>query len=257
MSRKKKHEEHENMERWLVSYADFITMLFCFFTMLYANAPKDQKKIQQIIQGIKEAFNGGARVDIIELLDLLNLATENPAELDVELQKVHLSPEVQAIQELPTDRIGTDGSLTDNVVQLGFVNQELMLVMPERLLFVPGSTELPVAAFGWLTAIAESVKGTSADLQVVGHADAAPIPPGNVFHDNWDLASARSAEAVRYLETKGVKPEKLMLGGKVSSGRDPEERAVTIRIHVAEPAEASEVTHRLEERGLGQGGALR
>ena len=73
MSKKKKHEEHENMERWLVSYADFITMLFCFFTMLYANAPKDEKKIQQIIQGIKEAFNGGARVDIVELLDLLNL----------------------------------------------------------------------------------------------------------------------------------------------------------------------------------------
>ena len=257
MSKKKKHEEHENMERWLVSYADFITMLFCFFTMLYANAPKDEKKIQQIIQGIKEAFNGGARVDIIELLDLLNLATDNQVELDVELQKVHLTPEMQSVQEVPTDRVGTDGSLTDNVVQVGLVNQDLTLLMPERLLFVPGSTELPVAAFGWLTAIAESVQGTPTDLQIVGHADAAPIPAGGAFADNWALAAARAAEAVRYLETKGVKPEQLTLGGRVSSGRDPEERAVTVRIHVGDPAAASEVRHRLEERGIGQSGALR
>jgi chemotaxis protein MotB len=257
LSKKKKHEEHENMERWLVSYADFITMLFCFFTMLYANAPKDQKKIQQIIQGIKDALNGGARVDIIELLDLLNLSTDNPTELDVELQKVHMAPEVQAVQEVPVDRVGTDGSLTDNVVQLGLVNQDLSLVMPERLLFVPGSTELPVAAFGWLTAIAESVHGTPADLQIVGHADAAPLPVGGTFQDNWALASARAAEAIRYLETKGVKPEQLTLGGKVSSGKDPEERAVTVRIHLGDPAAASEVRQRLEDRGLGKDGTFR
>jgi chemotaxis protein MotB len=253
LSKKKKHEEHENMERWLVSYADFITMLFCFFTMLYANAPKDEKKIQQIIQGIKDAFNGGARVDIIELLDLLNLATDNPAELDVELQKVHLSPEVQAVQELPTDRIGTDGSLTDNVVQMGLVNQDLTLVMPERLHFVPGSTELPVSAFGWLTAIAESIQGTPADLQIVGHADATPVNADSPFRDNWGLASARAAEAIRYLESKGVKPEQLTLGGRVSAGKDPEERAVTVKIHLIDPAAAAEVRHRLEERMLGQG----
>ena len=253
MSRKKKHEEHENLERWLVSYADFITMLFCFFVMLYANAPKDNQKIEQMIQGIKDAFNGGARVDIIELLDLMNLATENLAELDVELQKIHMAPEVQAIQEIANDRIGTDGSLTDNVVQLGLTEQDLILVMPERLLFGPGSTELPVAAFGWLTAIAESIRGTPADLQVVGHADGTPLPGGDRFRDNWELAGARAAEAVRYLGSKGVKPEQMLLGGKVSSGKDPEERAVTIHLHIRDPAAAAEVRQRLEERGVDQG----
>jgi chemotaxis protein MotB len=251
MARKKKHEEHENMERWLVSYADFITMLFAFFTMLYANAPKDEEKIQQIIQGIKEAFGGGARVDIVELLDLMTLATENPLEAESELQRVHINPEVQARIEVPIHQMGTDGSLTDNVVELGLTEQDLILVLPETFRFTAGSTELPVAAFGWLSGIAEAIKGTSADIQVVGHADGAPIPAGGRFQDNWALASARAAQAVRYLEEKKIPPEQMTLSGRVVKGVDPEERAITIRIHIVELAAASEVRQRLEDRGIG------
>ena len=150
MARKKKHEEHENMERWLVSYADFITMLFCFFTFLYSQAPKDDQKLKMILQGVRDAFNSGARMDILELLDLMQLSTELPAESLIELNKVHIAPERQAIQEIATDRAGIAGTLTDNVVQIGLTEQDLILVMPERFLFAPGSTELPVAAFGWL-----------------------------------------------------------------------------------------------------------
>lgn len=248
---KKKHEEHENHERWLVSYADFITMLFAFFTMLYANAPKDDQKIQQIIQGIKDAFGGGARVDIVEILDLMNLATENPTEAESELQRVYLNPEIQAIQEVPIPKVGTDGNLTDNLVDLGMTEQDLILIMPERYLFAPGSAELPVAAFGWLSGIAEAIRGKAADIQVVGHADGAPIPGGGRFQDNWALAGARAAEAVRYLESKGVKSDQMVLMGKVVDGVDAEERAVTIRIHIIDLPAASEVRQSLANQGIG------
>lgn len=241
------------MERWLVSYADFITMLFCFMTFMYAQAPKDEKRLRVILQGIRDAINSGARSDIIELLDLMTLSTENPFELEVELQPVHMLPELQATQEIPIDRTTTsDGSLTDNVVQLGLVEQDLNLIMPERYLFAPGSTELPVAAFGWLTAIAESVEGMPADMQIVGHADGTPLPAGGRYTDNWSLSAARAAEAIRYLQDKGVKPENMLLMSKVSSGKDPEERAITVRIHLEDPSAASEVRYRLEERGVGQ-----
>lgn len=257
MARKKKHEEHENMERWLVSYADFITMLFCFFTFLYSQAPKDDIKMKMILQGVRDAFNSGARMDILELLDLMRLSTENPFELPIELNKVHLTPEIQAIQEIPTDRAGTEGSLTDNVVQIGLTEQDLILAMPEKFLFAPGSTELPVVAFGWLTAIAEAIAGMPADMQIIGHADGTPIPAGGRFLDNWSLAGARAAQAVRYLEEKGVDPERMTLMGRVTSGADPEERAITVKIHLDDPAAATEVLTRMELRGLGQPGTWR
>ena len=257
MARKKKHEEHENMERWLVSYADFITMLFCFFTFLYSQAPKDDIKMKIILQGVRDAFNSGARMDILELLDLMRLSTENPFELPIELNKVHITPELQAIQEIPIDRIGTDGSLTNNVVEIGLTEQDLVLAMPEKFLFSPGSTELPVAAFGWLAAIAESVADMPADMQIIGHADGTPIPVGGRFEDNWSLAGARAAQAVRYLEDKGVPPDRMTLIGRVTEGADPEERAISIKIHMEDPAAATEVLTRIEQRGLGQFGAYR
>jgi len=249
---KKKHEEHENHERWLVSYADFITMLFAFFTMMYANAPKDNQKIKEIIEGIKEAFGGGARVDIVELLDIMNLATENPVEAPVEMQKVHINPEPVVELEVPPDPSIDKGSLTDHVVQIGEVEQDMNLLMPEKLLFVPGSTELPVAAFDWLNTIAEAVKGQPAEVQVIGHADSTPIPAGGHFKDNWDLAGARAAEVVRYLHSKGISTERLTLGGTVLTGSDPEQRSVVIRVHIQDPAAAAEVQHELWSRGIGQ-----
>lgn len=257
MARKKKHEEHENMERWLVSYADFITMLFCFFTFLYSQAPKDDQKLKMILQGVRDAFNSGARMDILELLDLMQLSTELPAESLIELNKVHIAPERQAIQEVATDRAGTAGTLTDNVVQIGLTEQDLILVMPERFLFAPGSVELPVAAFGWLTAIADSIEQMPADMQIIGHADGTPIPAGGRYQDNWSLAGARAAQAVRYLEQKGVDPDRMTLMGRVSGVADPEQRAITVKIHLDDPAAASEVLARMEARGLGQTGSYR
>ena len=54
-----KHAEHENHERWLVSYADFITLLFAFFTVLYATAQTDQQKIKAVVDGMNAVFDGG------------------------------------------------------------------------------------------------------------------------------------------------------------------------------------------------------
>ena len=58
MARKKKHPEHENHERWLVSYADFITLLFAFFVVMFASSQSDKGKAQQVSDGVKKALEG-------------------------------------------------------------------------------------------------------------------------------------------------------------------------------------------------------
>src|SRR5688572_16893249 len=55
---KKKHPEHVNLERWLVSYADFITLLFAFFVVMYAMANQDKAKVKQITEAIERTFRG-------------------------------------------------------------------------------------------------------------------------------------------------------------------------------------------------------
>ncbi|HYA17024.1 MAG TPA: flagellar motor protein MotB, partial [Bryobacteraceae bacterium] len=61
MARRKKHPEHENHERWLISYADFITLLFAFFVVMFASSQADKKKVQQISESVKTALEKGAQ----------------------------------------------------------------------------------------------------------------------------------------------------------------------------------------------------
>src|SRR3989338_3739777 len=62
MAKKKHHEEHENLERWLVSYADFITLLFAFFTILYALSQTDKAKYKEAVESIQRAFQSSGGV---------------------------------------------------------------------------------------------------------------------------------------------------------------------------------------------------
>src|SRR5215472_14383091 len=69
MARKKKHAEHENHERWLVSYADFITLLFAFFVVMFASSQTDKAKAKQVSDSVKEALeNGGVSSAVKEIL---------------------------------------------------------------------------------------------------------------------------------------------------------------------------------------------
>jgi chemotaxis protein MotB len=69
MARKKAHAEHENHERWLVSYADFITLLFAFFVVMFASSQTDKAKAKQVSESVKEALeNGGIKATVKEIL---------------------------------------------------------------------------------------------------------------------------------------------------------------------------------------------
>lgn len=242
MSRRAKHEEHENHERWLVSYADFITLLFAFFTVLYATSQTDQKKLEAVVAGLHAAFSGGLPLAV---LDGGAGALSTSGIID---SKVSLNADTTSLVE--SIRRGLSGSLSDNVVQMGLVNQSLKVVLPERIAFAVGSAELHPSAYGVLSEVAEAVKPTPARIEVVGHADGLPIPPNSPFRDNWGLASARAVAAVRYLESKGVPRTHLVVIADVRAEPDAKARAITLRIGTDLPALGGDITERLESRGL-------
>ena len=239
MARKPKHEEHENHERWLVSYADFITLLFAFFTVLYATAQTDQKKLDALINGMNAAFEGGMPQ---ALLDVLSMQREPP---DIpEIVPNHLAMESADPTMIALKRNLT-GSLSDHVLQLGLVDQELTLVLPEKLLFARGSAELHPSAYAVLTEIAGALSTVSAEIEVIGHADGLAIAAGGPYVDNWELSSERSLATVRSLARHGVPVAHLTASATLVTLVDAEARAVTIQVRLADPAPAAEVAEKV------------
>lgn len=239
---RKKHEEHENHERWLVSYADFITLLFAFFTVLYATAQTDQQKLEAVIDGLNAAFEGGMPMAVLSSLAMGT--TDSP------LLGSHLSMEADASPEMTNLKQNLSGSFSDHTVQIGLIDQTLTLVLPEKLLFAAGSADLHPTAFSTLTRVAEAVSPTTARIDVYGHADGVPVAPNSPHKDNWGLASARSVAVVRYLERRGVKAEQLTATATITSGASPEARAVTLKVYLDTPRVAAEVADRLTRSGL-------
>lgn len=237
MAKKVKHEEHENMERWLVSYADFITLLFAFFTVLYATAQSDQKKLEAVIDSMNAAFEGGMPRAIMEVFS----GTANS-----DIIPTHLNNDVSAVPVIDNIKQNLTGSLSDNVVQIGLVNQELILVIPETLLFAAGSADLHPAAYTVLSNVVAAVAATPATIEVTGHADGAPVPEGSPFVDNWGLATARAVSTIRYLERKGIAAERLTAQGAISTETDPEVRAVTLRIRCEVPGAAADIANQVD-----------
>jgi len=235
---KKKHEEHENHERWLVSYADFITLLFAFFTVLYATSQTDQKKLEAVVNGVNAAFEGGMPKAV---LDVFLLQTSGG---DVELQANHVTAEA-ADPIIQTLRRNLVGSLSDHVLQMGLVDQTLTLVLPERLLFAKGTAELHPSAYAPLTEVALAIEGQPVVLEVFGHADGVPVRDGP-YGDNWGLASARAVAVVRYMERHHIRPDRMIASTGVNPGESREARAVTLKIRVESPAAGGEVAEALE-----------
>ena len=227
---RKKHEEHENHERWLVSYADFITLLFAFFTVLYATATSDQAKLEAVVDGLTAAFNGG-------MPDFVLDGNPETVVAGPVLDARDLDLSAQADPVLKTLKMHLDGSLSDNVVEIGLYNQTLTVVLPERVLFGPGSAELHPAAFDVLSSLARAVASEPVTVQVLGHADGVPVA-GGPFEDNWGLSSARALSAVRFLERRGVSRERLTASAAITSETSAEYRSVTFSIR-AEGATAT------------------
>lgn len=163
-----------------------------------------------------------------------------------DLVPTHLNTDVNSVPVIENIKQNLTGSLSDNVVQIGLVQQELLLVIPETLLFAGGSADLHPAAYGVLGEIVTAVATTPARIEVSGHADEAPLPPGSPFEDNWSLATARAVSTVRYLERRGISADRLSAAGAVTAGTDPEARSVTIRIRCNLPGAAADITSRLD-----------
>lgn len=202
MSRKK-HAEHVNHERWLVSYADFITLLFAFFVVLFASGQSDKKKQTQMAEAMQTAFNPAAiftthadKPSVIDNMGSQSAPTIAPAMTRAEAQHqlVERIGKVLAQQEKA-------GGLPPGSMTVRTTSEGTVVSLQELGFFASGSAEVRASSLPMLTAIASALpKGP---MRVEGHTDNVPIHTQQ-FATNWELSSARATTIARYLLDHGA-----------------------------------------------------
>ena len=217
MARKKKHPEHVNHERWLVSYADFITLLFAFFVVMFAVSQVDSKKLGRFVESVNVAFqvqglfpdSGGIPVGggIEGNAVVPPVVTPKPTVLQ------HESPgsSASSIHKEMEQKIAELGA--GNIVELRYDETGVVVCLTEEGFFRPGSAVVRHESLDLLRKLVQPLKDLEYPLAVEGHTDDSPIRAIE-YPSNWELSTARATVVVRFLcDEAGFDPSRLSAAG--------------------------------------------
>jgi chemotaxis protein MotB len=190
-------------DRWLVSYADFSTLLFALFATMYAISSVDAQKLTKMAKGVQQAFDEQSREHSAASRTVVTNTHQSRAVAGAgafaDIRPVierELAPELAAHQiEVSTDRRG------------------VILSIPEAGLFAVGSDEMSAPAQALMTRVASTVSAVANPIRVEGHTDDLPIHTDR-FRSNWDLSTSRATRVVALLvERGGIAPGRLSAAG--------------------------------------------
>ena len=240
MSRRRRHgDEHVNHERWLVSYADFITLLFAFFVVMYSISSINEGKYRVISQALVGVFNDSERsIKPVPIGEERPLTTQ-PAEpliKDSENTDAGLGQRPDdPLKTIANDITNAFGDLIASK-QLTVRGNELWveIELNSSLLFGSGDAMPSNAAFEIIDKVAAVLKPFENPIHVEGFTDDLPIRSAQ-YPTTWELSSARSASIVRMLAMQGVSPGRMASVGygefqPVANNATPEGRALNRRV---------------------------
>lgn len=235
MRRKKKAVvEPENHERWLISYADFITLLFAFFVVMYSISSVNEGKYRTLSDSLGEAFSKRQSVSVISDREGIPFTVPQPIQIGEEpmtVQPIELPnpslEEVERKHELSEEILRERRNLIEASEQMSevlapFIEKDLVAVkkhdfwieleLNSELLFASGEARLSPKARPVLRKVSEIVRRMPNVINVEGHTDTVPISTAQ-FPSNWELSSARATSVVRELINEGIAPTRLSAVG--------------------------------------------
>jgi chemotaxis protein MotB len=236
--RRKVHheEEHENEERWLVSFADMMTLLFCLFMVLFAISSVNTSKFESLQKALQDAFSGRilsggkavmqtgndtppersqATPPMPAISPLATLSNESPPSTTSNQEAAAAKKEDEDFKILKrridqlAKQSGLQGRVLTTVRRRGLVVQ----LLTDKVFFDSGQAQLKPGAQRILEQIGVVLRGERKHPIVVeGHTDSQPIS-GGIYPSNWELSGARSAAVVRMFIHTGVLPRRVSLAG--------------------------------------------
>jgi chemotaxis protein MotB len=195
MRRRKRLDDKENLERWLLTYADLITLLLAFFIVMYSMSQIDAKKFGKVSQALSGALRGGPSV-----LRYPEVSTKTGHGV-LELGNLRL---IQQKIEEKFKHLGKDRAIETEITERG-----LVIHIMESALFREGSANLEPRAMDVLDRVSDVIKDRPNHIRIEGHTDDKPIRTVQ-FPSNWELSTARATEVVRYyINSHSIAPDRI------------------------------------------------
>ena len=218
--KRERRKGHVNHERWLVSYADFITLMFAFFVVLYASSQADKKKQAEVSQSINQAFQALGLFQAAALNAHANAngfaTSHSPLPTTVVLRdELNASPAVR--EDLERIERELQGKLANQIAQhviaMHIGREGLVISLREAGFYDSGAATPHPNSMNSLDSIASSLDTVPYDLRIEGHTDNVPIHTQQ-FDSNWELSTARATHLAEFfIERHHFGPQRLSASG--------------------------------------------
>ena len=214
-SRRKHEDDHENHERWLVSYADFITLMFAFFVVMFATSQADKAKTKAVADAVESALAdehfatklkqvlGPSKAAKDRKAEAMGLLAEKKAEQKPAEKLPELAPSLKKLTaELESD-------IKAGRIQINLEPRGLVISLKEGAFFEPGDDTIHKERYGSIAKLASVLKPLPNPVRLEGHTDSVPIRNSR-FRSNWELSAARSISVLQLLRDRFAVPESRM-----------------------------------------------
>jgi len=252
MARRPKSPSHENHERWLVSYADFITLLFAFFVVMFASSQTDKSKAKEISDAVEKALADGKSIGVPPAVAKIlggtvddkgqgNAQMKGPGGAQRAAKEAPPDDVIELAPSLKQLNLKLKQEIEDGKVEVNLEPRGLVVSLKQTAFFPSGTDVIDPATYPIMEKLAEALQGLSNPLRIEGHTDSVPIHTSR-FRSNWELSAARSIAMMELLVTRyGVDRTRMAIVGFAdnspeASNDTPEGRAKNRRVefHILE-----------------------
>jgi chemotaxis protein MotB len=212
MSRKKKPAEPENHERWMVSYADFITLLFAFFVVMFASSQADKGKAKQVSESVRRALEDG-QVSAV----LAGIMGAKPSKKPGPMPAATTPTELPKPGELKSSFVDLAQALKAELdagkIKLTMEPRGLVVSLLEAAFFGSGDAVINPQALPSIEKIAAAINRIPNQVRLEGHTDSRPIHNSR-FRNNWELSAARGIAMLELLSVRfDVQTSRMAIAG--------------------------------------------
>ena len=245
MARKKVHAGHENHERWLVSYADLLTLLFAFFVVMYASSQTDKAKAKQVSDSVSDALSKGGIASAVR--EVLGGTVDEKGKGNAMMkgpggaQRATSEPKSPEQVELMPSMKYLSQELKDEIkmgkIQVSLQPRGLVVSLREAAFFPSGGDTVAPATYPSLEKVAKVLKSLPNSVRLEGHTDSVPIHTPR-FRNNFELSSARAIAMLGFFTDRFEIPlTRLAVAGyadtvPADTNETPEGRAKNRRVDV-------------------------